>query len=54
MEHPGHRVVADGGLEGVQGRPVPQVEGLLPTPKAFPLGGKVGRPTGLVLVESAL
>ena len=28
MEHPGHRVVANGGLEGVQGRPVPQVEGL--------------------------
>ena len=28
VEHPGHRVVADGGLEGVQGRPVPQVEGL--------------------------
>ena len=46
MEHPCHRVVADGGLEGVQGRPVPQVEGLLPTPKAFPSGGRWAGPPG--------
>ena len=44
VEHPGHRVVANGGLEGVQGRPVPQVEGLLPTPKAFPSGGRWAGP----------
>ena len=46
MEHPCHRVVADGGLEGVQSRPVPQVEGLLPTPKAFPSGGRWAGPPG--------